>query len=111
MSAYLETECLRHAARMAGTLQSYPGVTDKGSDGYTFRFTLPTGETELETTEMNFLESAYCALTHTDPLIAFRAYSQAARYLGRMDGHRPTYALRDALDVAKNRIEAFLRPS
>jgi hypothetical protein len=56
-------------------------------------------------------ESLYTALTSADPVIAFRAFSQAVEYITRMryEYRLPVSGLGDDLGVARNRIEELLQ--
>lgn len=54
-------------------------------------------------------DSLLCALTHAEPVIAFRALMQAADYLATLrELKRPTGHLQPSYTVAKLRVEKYL---
>ena len=56
------------------------------------------------------LDSLLCALTHAEPVIAFRALMQAADYLAILrELKRPTGHLRPSYAVAQLRVEKYLQ--
>ena len=56
------------------------------------------------------VESLVVALTHNEKLIAHRALLQAVKYFEQDSVNQSERSsFRDSLDVAKNRIESFLR--
>lgn len=100
------TERLSYIRARAEALDSVGEPSSMGSWLVPFR----EGWTREHQLEAYYLESLHCALSHTDPLIAFRAYTQAVGYLTELRClHASGIRFQDDLLTARNRLEGALR--
>lgn len=77
---------------------------------YSTELPIKYGLTPVDQLQAYALESLYTALTHTDPMIAFRALLQAYAYNAELKGLKVAYNfLNDGLLEARNRIEDMLK--
>ncbi len=106
MDDYLKEQCAYYAAKLASELMRSGHVAEDRrvpNKVLMFPFALKYIESKQEREIAFMTESCYVALTHPDPVTAFRACVTAFRY-----AQWANVLLSDALSCAKERVESFL---